>query len=37
MKKCEICVEAKITKKTCESIKRKIGLLSLIHTNLGDF
>ena len=34
--KYEICVEAKITKKTCASVKRKTGLLSLIHTYLGD-
>jgi hypothetical protein len=34
--KCEICVEAKITRKTCASVKRKTELLSSIHTNLGD-
>ena len=36
MNKCEVCVEAKITKKTCTSIKRETNLLSLIHTELGD-
>jgi len=34
MNKCEIYVEAKITKKTCASVKREIELLSLIHTDL---
>ena len=34
MNKCEICVETKITKKTCASVKRETELLSLIHTNL---
>jgi hypothetical protein len=34
--KCEIYVEAKITKKTCVSVKRETELLSLIHTNLED-
>jgi len=36
MNKCEICVETKITKKICASIKREIELLSLIYTDLGD-
>jgi len=36
MNKCKIYDEAKITKKTCECIKRKIGLLSLIHTYWRD-
>jgi len=36
MNKYEICVEAKITKKTCAFVKRKTELLSLIHINLGD-
>ena len=34
--KCEICVEAKITKKSCFSVNRETELLSLIHTDLGD-
>jgi hypothetical protein len=34
--KYEICVEAKITKKTYASVKRETELLSLIHTDLGD-
>jgi hypothetical protein len=36
MNKCEVCVEAKITKKTCTSVKRETDLLNLMHTDLGD-
>jgi hypothetical protein len=36
MDKCQICVETKITKKTCFSINREIDLLNLIHIDLGD-
>ena len=36
MNKHEICVEAKITKKTYVYVKRETELLSLIHTDLGD-
>jgi hypothetical protein len=36
MNKHEICVKAKITKKTYVYVKRKTELLSLIHTDLGD-
>ena len=36
MNKCEICAEAKITKKTYASVNRETELLSLIHTNLRD-
>ena len=34
MNKCEICAEAKITKKTCASVNRQAELLRLIHTDL---
>ena len=34
--KYKICIEAKITKKTCTFVKRETELLSLIHTNLED-
>jgi len=34
--KCDVCVESKIMKKTCHSIKRQIELLDLIHTDLVD-
>lgn len=34
--KCEICAEAKITKKSCKSVERESELLGLIHTDLGD-
>lgn len=34
--KCGICVETKITKRSCFSVNREIELLSLIHTDLGD-
>ena len=37
MNKCEICVEVKITMKTCASIKNETELFNLIHTNLGDY
>ena len=36
MNKHEICVKAKITKKTYVYVKRETELLSLIHTDLGD-
>ena len=36
MNKCEICVESKITNKTCHSIYREIELLSSIHTDFGE-
>ena len=36
MNRCEVCIEAKIIKKTCTSIKRETDLLNLIHTDLGD-
>ena len=34
--KCQICIETKITKKTCISVDRETELLSLIHTDLED-
>jgi len=34
--KCEICAEAKTTKKSCFSVNRETELLPLIHTDLGD-
>lgn len=35
--KCQICAEAKLTKKTCKPVtQRESELLSLIHTDLGD-
>ena len=35
--KCEVCLEAKCTKKTCKQVQhREIELLSLIHSDLGD-
>jgi hypothetical protein len=34
--KCDVCVESKLTKKTCPSVKRESNLLDLIHTDLGD-
>jgi Holliday junction resolvase len=37
MNKYEICVEAKITKKTYVYVKRETKLLSLIHTDLRRF
>ena len=33
--KCDICVESKITKKTCHFVERQTEL-SLIHTDLAD-
>ena len=35
-KKCEICVESKLTKKSCPSIQREIEMLGLIHFDLVD-
>lgn len=35
-RKCEICVESKITKKTCYPVQRQYEPLGLIHTNLVD-
>ena len=34
--KCDICVESKITKKTCHSVERQAELLGLIHIDLAD-
>ena len=34
--KCDVCVESKITKKTCHSVERQTELLGLIHTDLAD-
>jgi len=34
--KCDICVEFKITKKTCYHVERQSELLGLIHSNLAD-
>ena len=34
--KCDICVESKITKKTCHFVERQTELLGLIYTNLAD-
>jgi len=34
--KYNICVESKITKKTCHSVERQTELLGLIHTDLAD-
>ena len=34
--KCDVCVESKITKKTCHFVERQTELLSLIHTDLAD-
>ena len=36
LNKCEICAEAKLTKKSCKSVQRESELFSLIHTDLGD-
>jgi len=33
---CDICVESKITKKTCYHVERQSKLLGLIHSNLVD-
>lgn len=35
-RKCKICVESKITKKTCYPVQREYEPLGLIHTNLVD-
>jgi len=34
--KCDVCLESKITKKTCHSVERQTELLGLIHTDLAD-
>jgi len=34
--KCDICVESKITKKTCYPIECQSDLLGLIHSDLAD-
>jgi len=34
--KCDICVESKITKKTCHFVECQTKLLGLIHTDLAD-
>jgi len=34
--KCDVCVECKLTKKTCPPMQRESNLLDLIHTDLGD-
>ena len=34
--KCDVCVESKITKKTCYPVERQTELLGLIHTNLAE-
>ena len=34
--KCEVCVESKITKKSCKLIERESELLSMIHSDLVD-
>jgi len=34
--KCDICVESKITKKTCHFFERQTKLLGLIHIDLAD-
>lgn len=34
--KCDVCVESKITKKTCHSVERQTEILGLIHTDLAD-
>jgi len=34
--KCDICVESKITKKTCHSVKRQTELFGLIHIDLAN-
>ena len=35
-KKCEICVESKLTKKSCPSVQHETELLGLIHFDLVD-
>ena len=34
--KCDVCVESKITKKTCHFVERQTEILGLIHTDLAD-
>jgi len=34
--RCDVCVESKITKKTCHSVERQTELLGLIHSDLAD-
>jgi len=34
--KCDVCVESKITKKTCYSVERQTEILGLIHIDLPD-
>jgi len=34
--KCDICVESKITEKTCHFVECQIELFGLIHTDLAD-
>ena len=34
--KCDVCVECKLTKKTCPLMQRESNFLDLIHTDLGD-
>ena len=36
LRKCEVCVESKTTKKSCKLVERESELLSLIHSDLGD-
>ena len=36
IKKCEICVESKLTKKSCPFVQREIELLGLIHFYLAN-
>ena len=36
VEKCDVCVDAKSTKKTCKSVERETKLLSLIHIDLDD-
>jgi len=35
-RKCDVCVESKITKKVCHSVERQTKLLGLIHTDIVD-
>jgi len=34
--KCDVCVESKITKKTCHFVERQTEILGLIHTDLAN-
>lgn len=34
--KCDVCIESKLTKKSCYSVQHETELLWLIHPNLGD-